>query len=63
MRVRAKGGCERRYHLNLSDRCYVGHRQRLEEGSETAAIFVRPNWRLPWAHTFRRPATAEGPKD
>ena len=25
--------------------------------------FVRPNSRLPWAHTFRRPATAEGPKD
>jgi peptide-methionine (S)-S-oxide reductase len=25
--------------------------------------FVRPNWRLPSAHTFRRPATAEGPKD
>jgi peptide-methionine (S)-S-oxide reductase len=25
--------------------------------------FVRPNWLLPWAHTFRRPATAEGPKD
>jgi peptide-methionine (S)-S-oxide reductase len=25
--------------------------------------FVRPNWQLPWAHTFRRPPTGEGPKD